>query len=270
MKTLLICHAENDFNRRGMARWLASFSDLAGMIVLRETRGQVKRRIKREWRRVGPVRFADVLAMRLYYKLFLAARDREWLAAAVAEMERRFPPLPQDVRILETHSPNTKAARSFVEEVAPDIMLARCKLMLKEGVFTIPRLGTFIMHPGICPEYRNAHGAFWALANDELDKVGMTLLKIDKGVDTGPVHGFYSYDFDEIRESHMVIQLRLVLENLDALREKLLEIHEGSAEVLDTEGRPSAMWGQPWLSSYLRWKRRARRRRDASDSPRVP
>jgi methionyl-tRNA formyltransferase len=216
------------------------------------------------------VRFADVLAMRLYNKLFLAAHDRAWLDATVAEMERRFPPLPNSVRVLETHSPNTKAARSFIEEVSPDLILARCKLMLKEKIFSIPRLGTFIMHPGICPEYRNAHGAFWALANDDLERVGMTLLKIDKGVDTGPVYGFYTYDFDEVRESHMVIQLRLVLENLDALREKLLEIDEGRAAVMDTEGRPSAMWGQPWLTRYLRWKRRARRRRDASDSPRVP
>ena len=40
-------------------------------------------------------------------------------------------------------------------------------------------LGTFVMHPGICPEYRNAHGCFWALANRDLARVGMTLLRAD-------------------------------------------------------------------------------------------
>lgn len=115
------------------------------------------------------------------------------------------------------------------------------------------------MHPGICPEYRNAHGCFWALANRDLNKVGMTLLKIDKGVDTGPVFGFYSYPFDEVNESHIVIQNRTVLENLDALRGKLIEIFDGSASPLDTTGRQSAVWGQPWLSKYFEWKSLAKR-----------
>ena len=64
---------------------------------------------------------------------------------------------------------------------------------------------------------------------------------------------------DERAESHAVIQKRVVLENLDALRDKLLEIHRGEATPLDTSGRHSAAWGQPWLTKYVRWKLAARR-----------
>ena len=71
-------------------------------------------------------------------------------------------------------------------------MVARCKRILKERIFAVPRPGTYVLHPGICPEYRNAHGAFWALARRDLDKVGLTLLRIDKGVDTGPVYGYFT------------------------------------------------------------------------------
>ena len=39
------------------------------------------------------------------------------------------------------------------------------------------------MHPGICSKYRNVHECFWALADDELDEVGMTFLKVDLGID---------------------------------------------------------------------------------------
>jgi hypothetical protein len=51
-----------------------------------------------------------------------------------------------------------------------------------------------------------------------------------------------------------------VLENLDALRSKLVEIFNGTAIPLNTSGRPSAAWGQPWLTKYLEWKSRAKRR----------
>ncbi len=89
----------------------------------------------------------------------------------------------------------------------------------------------------------------------------MTLLKIDRGVDSGPVLGYYSYSFDEGRESHIVIQHRVVLENLDALREKFLEIYAGTAIPLSTSGRSSNEWGQPWLTKYLEWKSRAKKAR---------
>jgi hypothetical protein len=62
-----------------------------------------------------------------------------------------------------------------------------------------------------------------------------------------------------MQESHIVIQHRVVLENLDALRTKFLEIFNGSAVPLNTSGRPSAAWGQPWMTRYLMWKSRAKR-----------
>ena len=58
----------------------------------------------------------------------------------------------------------------------------------------------------------------------------------------------------------MKIQDKVVLDNLDALRDKLLAVAAGTATTVDTAGRPSREWGQPWLSAYLRWRRYARSR----------
>ncbi|HYP01770.1 MAG TPA: formyltransferase family protein, partial [Pyrinomonadaceae bacterium] len=204
-------------------------------------------------------RFVDVLAFRAYYKLASAGADRSWEEEQVEKLSRVYPPHGEDVPVLVTHSPNSAEAEAFIKECRPDIMIARCKTLLKENIFSLAPTGTFVMHPGVCPEYRNAHGCFWALAEDDAERVGMTLLRIDKGVDTGPVYGYYSYAFDAARESHIRIQHRVVLENLDALREKLIDIHEGRAVALDTKGRESATWGQPWLSRHFRIRRRARR-----------
>jgi hypothetical protein len=85
------------------------------------------------------------------------------------------------------------------------------------------------------------------------------LLKVDTGVDTGAVYGHYHYAFDERRESHVVIQYRVVLENLDALAHRFGEIASDAAQPLDTRDRIGADWGQPWLSRYLRWQRAAAR-----------
>jgi methionyl-tRNA formyltransferase len=171
--------------------------------------------------------------------------------------------VPDSTPVLLTASPNSAEAGEFIRAAAPDIILARCKTLLKPAIFTLASKGTFVMHPGICPEYRNAHGCFWALARGDLKKVGLTLLRIDAGVDTGPVYGYYTYRFDERRESHIVIQHRAALENLERIAEKFREIGDGRAAPLDTAGRESATWGQPWLTKYISWKWQARRRQPA-------
>jgi hypothetical protein len=261
MKTLLICHDGAQMDTVALARWLNSFSNLVGMVIIQEPASQMWRRVRREVNRIGILRFLDVLAFRLCYRVFLVGRDRQWEQQYLRQASLMYEAVAGNTEILKTPSPNSSQAEAFIRRLKPDVVVARCKVILKESVFSIPVKGTFVMHPGICPEYRNAHGCFWALAERDLNNIGMTLLKIDKGIDTGPVFGYYTYPFDEVHESHIVIQHRVILENLDALREKFLEIGHGTAIPLNVSGRSSHEWGQPWLTKYLRWKSDARRDR---------
>jgi hypothetical protein len=180
MKTLLLCHADAPLDREGLARWLASFSDLVGMIVLHEDRSKLVARSKREIKRVGLLRFLDVVAFRVYYKVVLARKDAATEQRLLESLRARYPALPAELPVLHTPSPNSPEAEQFLHEHRPDVMIARCKVILKERIFTIPTRGTFVMHPGICPEYRNAHGCFWALAQRDTERVGMTLLQISE------------------------------------------------------------------------------------------
>jgi hypothetical protein len=259
MRTVLIHHDDSKLDRDVVAPWVMSFSDLAGLLVIREARGNRLARIRRELRRSGLIGLVDVLAFRLYYRLRLAKSDRAWEERARNQLARRFPPLSDDIPRLVTRDPNGGAARQFISDVQPDLMIARSRVLLAEKIFSIPPLGTFVMHPGITPEYRNSHGCFWALSNRDLEHVGLTLLRIDAGVDTGPIFGYFTYAYDEQSESHEVIQKRMLLENLDALRDRFLEIERGEATPIDTSGRRSAVWGQPRLTKYFRWKRAAAR-----------
>ena len=259
MRTLLICHDDAPLDREGLVRWLGSFSTFCGTVVIREPGGRLKKRITREMSRVGFWRFFDVLAFRLYYLLAHARGDRVWEQRELARLRTWFPERP-DASESIVLSPNSREAEAFIREQQPDLVLARCKTLLKEQIFSIPRLGTYVMHPGICPEYRNAHGCFWARAAGDDRNVGMTLLRIDKGVDTGPVYAYFRVNADgaDQAESHVITQHRVVLDHLDAIRDKLMEIESGRAERIETTGRHSAAWGQPWLSAYIRMRRGAR------------
>lgn len=260
MRTALICHHDNPLNREALPRWMQSFSELAGIVVITETGSRLRKRLEFEWKRSG-IRTLDVLAFQVYYRARLAAADRAWIAATAQDLEARYPPLERSVPVHETSDPNDEGTRRFLESVAPDIVLARCKSLLRRGIFDIPPDGTIVLHPGICPEYRNAHGCFWALARRDLGQVGATMLRIDEGVDTGPIYAYYHADIDERTESHVVIQYRVVFDNLPKIAEDLHEMHAGRRQRIDVSGRASAAWGQPRLTDYLRWKRAAARTR---------
>ena len=259
-RVALICHHDAPLHFDGLARWIASWGTLAGIVIVQEPDNLRWKRLKRERRRVGLARVADVLAFRAYYRFALAQHDDAWKRGQLDALARRYAAVGADVPVLRTHSPNSAESERFLRDAQPDLVLALCKNILKESVFSIPRHGTFVCHPGICPEYRNAHGCFWALASDDTAHVGLTLLRIDRGIDTGPVFGYFTYPFDEVRESHIVIQHRVLLDNLDALADTLRRIVRGTAQPIPTTSRPSHEWGQPWLTKYLRWKRHAKRR----------
>lgn len=262
-RTALICHHDAPLHYDGIARWMASWSDLGVIIVIEEPKGLLWKRVRRETSRVGVLRMLDVMAMRLYYRIALAERDNRWKAGRLGDMARDFPAVPASVPVVRVASPNASAAQQALAEAQPHLVLALCKNILAERVFTIPSHGTFVLHPGICPEYRNAHGCFWALAADDLERVGATMLRIDKGIDTGPVYAYFHAPYDELNESHIVIQHRMVLDNLPGIQARFLDIAAGAGTTIPTAGRHSQEWGQPWLSKYLRWKRRARRRANA-------
>lgn len=259
MRVLLLCHHDAPLHYDGIARWIASWGTLAGILMVEEPRQVLLRRARREIRRVGLSGFLDVMALRMHYRLTWSSKDARWQAARLDDLQRLYAPIAADTQRRAVATPNSDEARKFIGECAPDFVIALCKNLLSERTFAIPPLGTFVLHPGICPEYRNAHGCFWALARRDLANVGLTLLRIDRGIDTGPVFGYFRAPYNENMESHRVIQDRMLLDNLDGIRECFRGIAAGDARPLSTEGRPSGVWGQPRLTSYLQWKRAARR-----------
>jgi len=257
---VLICHEQDRLDTEGLASWLASTLRLDGLIIIRDQPGRLWRAARREIRRVGVLRFLDVVAFRAYARLRLAGQDAAWKAQAVRRLRERYPVDLNAVPRIVVSSPNSDDAQAFMARLRPDVAIARCKVILAPDVFDLPRVGTFVMHPGICPEYRNAHGCFWALVNRDLDRVGMTLLRVDAGIDTGPILLHGRCHIDESRESHVVIQYRAVIENLDAIGQVLLSLCRGEhIPPVSIEGRTSATWGQPRLTEYLRWKWAARK-----------
>jgi hypothetical protein len=57
-----------------------------------------------------------------------------------------------------------------------------------------------------------------------------------------------------------MIQRRMTYGNLDAVATAIQAYIAGKLKPVDTRGRQSAVWGQPTLTAYSKWRKSARQR----------
>jgi methionyl-tRNA formyltransferase len=69
----------------------------------------------------------------------------------------------------------------------PDlVILAFVTDIIPEALLDIPPIGTICYHPSLLPRHRGASGINWAVIQGDT-RTGLTILWVDKGIDTGPI-----------------------------------------------------------------------------------
>src|SRR5258705_10953767 len=111
---VLICHEQDPLDTEGLASWLASSLRLAGLIIIRDPRSRLWRAARREIRRVGWLRFLDVVGYRVFARLRLARRDPAGEGAEVARLRGRDPADLPGVPRLGGTAANSEQARELL------------------------------------------------------------------------------------------------------------------------------------------------------------
>lgn len=81
------------------------------------------------------------------------------------------------------HAPSTI---NLIKGFGADLAVIYGTNIIKENVFSIPRLGSINLHQGLAPYYRGGPPVFWELFNDEKE-VGLTVHFVAAKVDTGDI-----------------------------------------------------------------------------------
>jgi methionyl-tRNA formyltransferase len=74
----------------------------------------------------------------------------------------------------------------LIREANADLGVVFGTNIVKESVFSIPRLGSINLHQGLAPLYRGGPPVFWELFNDEKE-IGLTVHFVAPKVDTGDI-----------------------------------------------------------------------------------
>jgi folate-dependent phosphoribosylglycinamide formyltransferase PurN/peptidoglycan/xylan/chitin deacetylase (PgdA/CDA1 family) len=88
--------------------------------------------------------------------------------------------------VLEVGNLNESRAVAAFKAADTDLGIVLGTRILKEQIFSVPRLGCINLHKGMVPNYRGMPPAFWELY-DGAASAGVTVHLVNKGLDTGDV-----------------------------------------------------------------------------------
>jgi hypothetical protein len=254
MRALFLFH--DDWYQYVKADLLASQYPLAGFVVVGHKRAWAGEYLWKRARRVGLVKVVDEVLLRLYWALFRGGEDERRLRALMNEVRKTIPASYVRPPVYQIGDINSTEAQAKLRELAPDVCVVMLHPLVSAKTFTIPRLGMLVFHPGVTPEYRGPHSAFWATLNHEFWGIGWSLLKMAPGIDTGSVLAQASCrDTRPLEESHVILQHRSHVEGIPQVAEVLRQLERGEQPQVPMVDRKSNNYTHPGLSDYLKLRR---------------
>lgn len=259
--------SRNAFDRY-ICGWLAERSDLR--LILWTNRlswahsgpGRPARIARRFWgrlRRHGPLRAADEFLYYVLYRAFLARADSRNVYRVLPPPPRSIDAIPQ----IEVDDIRSDALHSRIAAEQLDAAFSMCiDQFLPRRLVETPRLGTFLWHEGITPEYRGVHSPFWALARGDHERLGYTLLRMNQVLDAGPIYvQGRARDVDPHRDWHGFIGHKAILDSLPEVERLLVELEAGRARPIERPGAVDGYWSYPRAGALARiaarrWLRR--------------
>ena len=242
-------HLARELADRVAARW-----EMA-VIVSESGRAARRRKLKRELRRGFPWRipltFVDLLALWLLERAWNRYRRRRDPTGVAA-------PWPSGCTVVEADDANDIEAVEALRAAEPDVVLVLGTAILTGDTLRAAHGHVLNIHGGIVPQYRNVHSEFWAVMRDDVDHIGVSVLHLDEGIDSGAVAVQRRLEV-EPGEPFFALRYRNTQLALDAALEALALTASGKLPASPQSGSQAGFHRTPGAAAILRFLLKTRR-----------
>ncbi len=245
-----------------IVHWLSKHSLLAGVVWTyssywhKSLSGQLKFTQKR-LNRFGVLKTLDETLYYLLYRFFLNESGEPFQSRLCDAYSHEYGQPDWHGESIDTHDINSPDVLRFVRERSPDLIMSMCineffRCELRE----IPRLGAFLWHEGLVPEYKGLYSPFWAIHNGQPEMLGFTVLRMNGRYDEGEV--FLQgrvLDVDPRSDSPIYIGHKAILESLPHVANLFSDLEQGTTTTISTQGRQPGYYTYPGLSDWFSFRR---------------
>jgi folate-dependent phosphoribosylglycinamide formyltransferase PurN len=154
--------------------------------VLIENSESKARFFRRRIRKLGLLKVLDQFLFMTFLSKILQIIARNRIDEIKMQNNLSDRNIPKEL-VKNVDSVNSLESIDFIKSVSYDIVLINGTRIISEHVISTCKALIINLHAGITPNYRGVHGAYWAIFDKKDNLAGVTLHKVDSGVDTGEV-----------------------------------------------------------------------------------
>lgn len=144
--------------------------------------------------------------------------------------------LENKLRIMQPFSLKSEETQYILKRWGSDVFIvAAFGLILPQSILDLPRKGSINVHPSLLPRWRGAAPIQAAIMSGD-QETGVTIMKMDAGIDTGPILSQEKYSVGE-EETYESLSKNLSLLGADLLIKTLPKYLEGSIEAKNQDDK---------------------------------
>ena len=203
-------------------------------------------------RRLGLRAVIDQVFLLLFTRLVEWRKNKNSLKRIFNDQP--FDYLIKDVEAIETEDINSAKVKDFILAKSPSLVVVSGTSIIKPHLIRLVEGRMINIHVGITPEYRGAHGGFWAAYNGESEMVGVTVHMVDVGIDTGAILLQEKVAIDS-SDTLMSIVYRQKKKGVDLVLRCLEQLEHGALRGYYKKRSLSKLYYSPGLTHYLKAKK---------------
>ena len=140
-------------------------------------------------RRIKKLGFSTVFGQLLFSAAIVpvvSRQSRRRIQQIISSNKLNTSEIPSD-KVTEVPSVNSDLTIAELKRLSPAVVVVNGTRIIQEKVLGCVDAVFLNTHAGITPMYRGVHGGYWALASGDASNCGVTIHKVDKGIDTGSI-----------------------------------------------------------------------------------
>ena len=248
-----------------MVHWLSNHTDLQGVVWTSSAHwasnasGRVQF-AKRRLKRFGILKTVDEALYYALSKRVLNDTGEHVQSRLLNSYSAEYGSPECEYDSIRTSDINSPGVIRFVRERSVDLIMSMCiNEFFRREIRETPRLGAFLWHEDIAPEYKGLYSPFWAIHNGEPEMLGYTVLRMNERYDEGEIFlQGRAEDVDPRTDNPVYIGHKAILDSLPSVKKLFEALEQGNAETLAIHNRKAATYTYPGFTDWIRYRMQIR------------
>jgi folate-dependent phosphoribosylglycinamide formyltransferase PurN len=218
--------------------------------VVREARTQRLELLSKRVKKLGFRTVLGQIVFVLFVMPWLRLEGRRRRREILTQYGMNDFPLPSQC-VVDVPTVNSDETIRLLQNLRPKVILVNGTRILEEKLLNATTAMLLNTHVGITPRYRGVHGGYWALASGDPDHCGVTVHKIDKGIDTGDIVAQVIIR-PKCTDNFSTYPLLQIANAIPLLKHAIHDALTGNLETVLSQDATSRLWSHPTVFQYLK------------------